>query len=139
MVNEMNNDSAKVSWIFAAMFMWIALLGFIPNFFPREPVFLETYMALKLVHLITAICFIVVSRLDENARIQSMLRFGLLYLLISGIGFMGMNIEIGVNWEAVIRLNLVNYVQFSMGIALSTIGMILNRRQLLSGSALVAA
>jgi len=135
----MNNDSVKVSWIFAAMFMWITLLGFIPNFFPGEPIFLETYTALKFIHLITAICFIVVTRLDENARIQSMLRFGLVYLLISGIGFMGMNIEIGEQWDAVIRLNLVNYVQFSLGVALSAIGMILNRRLLMSGSALIAA
>ena len=135
----MNNDSVKVSWIFAAMFMWIAFLGFIPNFFPGEPIFLESYMALKLIHLITAICFIVVSRLNENARIQSMLRFGLLYLLISGIGFWGMNIEIGGHWEAVIRLNLVNYVQFSLGVALSVIGMILNRRLLLVDSVSVRA
>ena len=132
----MSDDSVKVSWIFAAMFMWIALLGFIPNFFPGEPIFLETYTTLKIVHLITAICFIVVPRLSENARIQSMLRFGLLYLLISGIGFWGMNIEIGEHWQAVIRLNLVNYVQFSLGVALSAIGMILNRRQQLAGSIL---
>ncbi len=130
----MNNDSVKVAWVFAAMFMWITLLGFIPNFFPGETVFLETYMPLKLIHLITAICFIVVARLDENTRIQSMLRFGLVYLLISGIGFMGMNLEIGEQWEAVIRLNLLNYVQFSLGVALSAIGMILNRRQRLTGS-----
>ena len=130
----MNNDSVKVTLIFAAMFMWITLLGFIPNFFPGETVFLETYMPLKLIHLITAICFIVVARLGENTRIQSMLRFGLVYLLISGIGFMGMNIEIGEQWEAVIRLNLLNYVQFSLGVALSAIGMILNRRQRLADS-----
>ena len=130
----MNNDSVKVAWIFAAMFMWITLLGFIPNFFSGETVFLETYMPLKLIHLITAICFIVVAGLGENTRIQSMLRFGLVYLLISGIGFMGMNLEIGEQWEAVIRLNLLNYVQFSLGVALSAIGMILNRRQRLAGS-----
>jgi len=134
----MNNDSVKISWIFAGMFVWISLLGFIPNLIPRETIFLETYMPLKFIHLITAICFIVVSRMDENTRIQSMLRFGLLYLLISGIGFMGMNIEIGEHWDAVLRLNLVNYVQFSLGVALSAIGMILNRRQLMAGSAMVA-
>jgi len=134
----MNNDSVKVSWIFAAMFMWITFLGFIPNLYPGEAIFLETYMALKLIHLITAICFIIVTRLDENIRIQSMLRFGLVYLLISGIGFMGMNIEIGEHWEAVIRLNLLNYVQFSMGVALSAIGMILNRRLQLAGPMLPA-
>ena len=129
----MNNTAVPLAWIFAAMFMWITLLGFIPNFFPGETVFLETYMPLKLIHLITAICFIVVARLDENTRIQSMLRFGLVYLLISGIGFMGMNIEIGEQWEAVIRLNLLNYVQFSLGVALSAIGMILRKHQRLAG------
>jgi len=130
----MNNTAVPLAWIFAAMFMWITFLGFIPNFFPGETVFLETYMPLKLIHLITAICFIVVTRLGENTRIQSMLRFGLVYLLISGIGFMGMDIKIGEQWEAVIRLNLLNYVQFCLGVALSAIGMILNRRQRLADS-----
>ena len=134
----MNNDSVKVAWIFAAMFMWITLLGFIPNFFPGEPIFLETYMALKIIHLITAICFIVVTRSDENTRTQFMLMFGLTYMLIGGIGFMGMDIKIGEQWESVIRLNLLNYVQFSLGVALSTIGMILKKRQRLVGSMLVA-
>jgi len=134
----MNNDSVKVAWIFAAMFMWITFLGFIPNFFPGEPIFLETYMALKIIHLITAICFIVVTRSDENTRTQSMLMFGLTYMLISGIGFMGMDIKIGEQWESVIRLNLLNYVQFSLGVALSTIGMIFKKRQRLVGSMLVA-
>jgi len=50
-----------------------------------------------------------------------------------------MNIEIGEQWEAVIRLNLVNYVQFSLGVALSAIGMILNRRLLMAGSVRAAA
>jgi hypothetical protein len=134
----MNTDSVKVSWVFAAMFMWVSFLGFIPNFFPGEKIFLGIYVVLKFIHLITAICFIVVARLDENTRVQSMLRFGLVYLLISGIGFMGMNIEIGEQWEAVIRLNLLNYVQFSLGVALSAVGMILNKRPQLVGSTLVS-
>ena len=134
----MNNTAVPLAWIFAAMFMWITFLGFIPNFFPGEPIFLETYMALKIIHLITAICFIVVTRTDEKTRIQFMLMFGLTYMLISGIGFMGMDIKIGEQWESVIRLNLLNYVQFSLGVALSTIGMILIKRQRLVGSMLVA-
>jgi len=129
----MNNTAVPLAWIFAAMFMWITFLGFIPNFFPGETIFLETYMPLKLIHLITAICFIVVTRTDEKTRIQSMLMFGLTYMLISGIGFMGMDIKIGEQWESVIRLNLLNYVQFSLGVALSAIGMILRKHQRLAG------
>ncbi len=135
---KMNNDSVKVVWIFAAMFMWITFLGFIPNFFSGETVFLETYMPLKLIHLITAICFIVITRSDEKTRIQFVQIFGLVYMLISVIGFMGMDIKIGEQWEAVIRLNLLNYVQFSLGVALSAIGMILKKRQRLVGSMLFA-
>ena len=47
---------------------------------------------------------------------------------------MGMDIKIGEQWEAVIRLNLLNYVQFSLGVALSAVGMILMKRQRLDGS-----
>ena len=134
----MNNTAVPLAWIFAAMFMWITFLGFIPNFFPGETIFLETYVSLKLIHFITAICFIVVAYSKENIKIQTMLMFVLAYMLISGIGFMGLNIKIGEQWEAVIRLNLLNYVQFSLAVALSTIGMILKKRQRLVNSMLVA-
>lgn len=134
----MNNDSVKVAWLFSAMFMWITFLGFIPNFFPGEPIFLESYIAVKIIHLVTSICFIVVTRSNEATRIQFIQMFGFVYMLISVIGFMGADIKIGEQWDAVIRLNLVNYLQFSLGIALSAIGMILMNRQKLARSALVA-
>lgn len=130
----MNNDSVKIAWIFAAMFMWVTFLGFIPNFFPGEKIFLETYIALKLIHLITAICFIVITRSEERTRIQFIQMFGLVYMLISVIGFMGVDLKIGEQWETVVRLNLLNYVQFSLGVALSAVGMILMKRQRLDGS-----
>jgi len=134
----MNNTAVPLAWIFAAMFMWITFLGFIPNFFPGEKAFFETNSTLSIIHFITAICFIVVTRTDEKTRIQSMLMFGLTYMLISGIGFMGMDIKIGEQWESVIRLNLLNYVQFSLGVALSAIGMILRKHQRLAGRMLAA-
>ena len=135
----MNNDSVKVAWLFSAMFMWITFLGFIPNFFPGEPIFLESYIAVKIIHLVTSICFIVVTRSKEATRIQFIQIFGFVYMFISVIGFMGADIKIGEQWDAVIRLNLVNYLQFSLGIALSAIGMILMKRQKIAGSALVSA
>ena len=133
----MNNDSVKVAWLFSAMFMWITFLGFIPNFYPGEPIFLESYIAVKIIHLVTSICFIVVTRSKEATRIQFIQMVGFVYMLISVIGFMGADIKIGEQWDAVIRLNLVNYLQFSLGIALSAIGMILMNRQKLARSALV--
>jgi len=134
---QKNNDSVKVAWLFSAMFMWITFLGFIPNFFPGEPIFLESYIAVKIIHLVTSICLIVVAtKSKESTRIQFIQIFGFVYMLISVIGFMGADIKTGEQWDAVIRLNLVNYLQFSMGIALSAIGMILMKRKRIADSAL---
>lgn len=134
----MNNISVKVAWLFAAVFMWIAFIEFSSNFFNLEKEFFETNLTLKLVHIITAIFFIVLTRLDEEIRIQSIQVFGITYMIISGIGFMGMNIRIGVQWESAIYLNLLTYIQFGSGIALSGIGMILKKRKDLIGDLQVA-
>ena len=130
----MNNISVKVAWVFASIFMWIAFAEFSSNFFHVEKEFFETNLILNLVHIISAIFFILATRLDEDTRIQSIQMFGLTYMMISGIGFMGMNIRIGVQWESVIYLNLLTYLQFGLGITLSTIGMILKKRQYLISS-----
>ena len=129
----MNNISVRVAWLFAAVFMWIAFIEFSSNFFNVEKEFFETNLTLKLVHIITAIFFIVLTRLDEEIRIQSIQVFGITYMMVSGIGFMGMNIRIGVQWESAIYLNLLTYIQFGLGIGLSAIGMILKKRKDLIG------
>lgn len=125
----MNNISVKVSWLFAAVFMWIAFIEFSSNLFQVEKEFFETNLTLKLVHIITAIFFIVLTRLDEEMRIQSIQVFGITYMIISGIGFMGMNIRIVSQWESAVYLNLLTYIQFGLGIVLSTIGMMLKKRK----------
>ncbi len=127
----MNNNSVKVAWLFAAVFMWIAFIEFSSNFFQVEKEFFETNLTLKLVHIITAIFFIVITRLDEEIRTQSIQVLGITYMMISGVGFMGMNIRIGVQWEGAIYLNMLCYMQFGLGIVLSAIGMILKKRQYL--------
>ena len=130
----MNNISVKVAWLFAAVFMWIAFIEFSSNFFNLEKEFFETNLTLKLVHIITAIFFIAITRLDEEMRIQSIQVFGITYMIISGIGFVGMNMRIATQWESAIYLDLLIYVQFGLGIVLSIIGMMLKKRQYLIGN-----
>ena len=134
----MNNISVKAAWLAAAVFMWIAFIEFSSNFFNVEKEFFETNLTLKLVHIITAIFFIVLTRLDEEIRIQSIQVFGITYMMVSGIGFMGMNIRIGVQWESAIYLNLLTYIQFGLGITLCVIGMIMKKRKDLIGDMQVA-
>jgi cytochrome c biogenesis factor len=130
----MNNISVKVAWLSAAVFMWIAFIEFSSNFFNVEKEFFETNLTLKLVHIITAIFFIVLTRLDEEIRTQSIQVFGITYMMICGIGFMGMNIRIISQWESAIYLNLLTYLQFGLGITLLAFGMILKKRKDLIGN-----
>ena len=120
----MTNVSVKVAWLFAAVFMWIAFIEFSSNLFNAEKEFFETNLTFKLVHIITAIFFIIVTLLNEKMRIQSILVFGITYIIVSEIGFVGMNIRIGVQWESAIYLNLLTYLQFGLG-------MVLKKRQFL--------
>jgi cytochrome c biogenesis factor len=130
----MNNISVKVAWLSAAVFMWIAFIEFSSNFFNVEKEFFETNLTLKLVHIITAIFFIVLTRLDEEIRTQSIQVFGITYMMICGIGFMGMNMRIISQWESAIYLNLLTYLQFGLGITLLAFGMILKKRKDLIGN-----
>jgi cytochrome c biogenesis factor len=130
----MNNISVKVAWLFAAVFMWIAFIEFSSNLFNVEKEFFETNLTLKLVHIITAILFIVFTRLDEETRIQSIQVFGITYMMICGIGFIGMNMRIVSQWESAIYLNLLTYLQFGLGITLLAIGMKLKKHQYLTGN-----
>ena len=59
---------------------------------------------------------------------------GMAYMLISLIGFMGISILIDEQWEDVIYLNLLSYLQFGLGVILSILGSILNNRQRLIAS-----
>jgi len=126
---NMKNITVLMAWIFAVTFLGITILGLISNFFAEEKAFFETNTTVNLVHLTTAIWFIVSTRTDESIRIQSMQIFGMTYMLISLIGFLGMNLQIGFQLSDVIYLNLLNYLQFGLGFTVSATGSILKKRQ----------
>ncbi len=127
----MKNPSVTTAWIFSALFLVLALLGFISDSLSVERAFLETNTILNLTHLITAIGFAFVAKQSVDESIHLIRVFGLVYMLISAIGFMGMNIQIGAPWSYAIYLNFLNYVQFGLGIILSITGSILKSRRCL--------
>jgi heme/copper-type cytochrome/quinol oxidase subunit 4 len=79
--------------------------------------------------LITAVGFAVVAKENVDESIHHIQVFGVAYMLVSGIGFMGMNIQIGEPWSYTLYLNLLNYLQFGFGILLSIFGSILKKRR----------
>jgi hypothetical protein len=126
----MNNFAAiKTAWIFSALFLLLIVLGFISDLLPKESTFLKTNTIFNIVHLITIVGFISVTYFGTKISIQFIQMSGIIYMLVSVTGFMGMNIQTGSDWTHVINLNLMNYIQFGLGVALSICGTILNNRQ----------
>jgi len=126
----MNINAASIAWTFCGVFLVLAILGFISDSLPIDRAFLGTNTILNLTHLITAIGFAASSKQSINLSIQFIRVIGTAYMLISLIGFMGINILIGEQWEDVIYLNLLSYLQFGLGVILSILGQILKNRLL---------
>jgi len=112
----MKNSSVITVWIFSALFLVLAILGFISDSLPLERAFFETNTILNLTHLITAIGFAVVTKQGADASIHLIRVFGAAYTLISAIGFMGMNIQIEEQWSYDIYVNFLNHAQFGLGL-----------------------
>jgi len=121
----MSINAVSIAWVFSVIFFALAILGFFMDSLPIDKDFLKTNIVLNITHLVTAIGFVIVAKIDVGALIQFVRVIGMSYMLISLIGFMGMNIVIGEQWEDVIYHNLLSYLQFGLGVILSIIGSIL--------------
>ena len=123
----MKNITVTVAWVFAAIIVGIPIFGCIGNSLYGEEILSISCKIYSFIHITTAIGFAAIAWLGGKLLVPSLRIFGLIYMLISGIGFIGMDLNIGEQWESVIQLNLLNYVQFGLGVALSAIGMFLKK------------
>jgi hypothetical protein len=122
-------SSSTIAWTFSVLFLVLALLGFISDSLPVDSAFFETNTILNFTHLITAVGFAFVAKENVDESIHHIQVFGVAYMMISGIGFMGMNIQIGEPWSYTLYLNFLNYVQFGLGIILCISGSSLKKRR----------
>ena len=125
----MENSSVATAWIFSILFLVLAITGFISDLLLEENAFLETNVILNFTHLITAMGFALVTKQGTNSAILLVRVFGSTYMLISAIGFVGMNIQVADEWSYAIYTNFLNYLQFALGTAMYTLGTILKNRQ----------
>jgi len=126
----MNINAATITWTFYGLFLVLSILGFISDWLPIEESFLETNVILNFTHLITAAGFVIASKQGVSLSIQFIRIIGIAYMLISLIGFMGVSLLVGEQWADVLYLNLLSYVQFGLGVALSILGTLLKNRLL---------
>ncbi len=117
-----------MAWVSSALFLALALLGFISDSLLIGKALFETNIILNLTHLITAIGLAIVAKQGIDASISLIRVFGSAYMLISAIGFIGMNMQ---TEGQSLHVDFLNYVQFSLGVTLYILGSILkNRRNL---------
>ena len=128
-VEMMENSSVATAWIFSILFLVLAITGFISDLLLEENAFLETNVILNFTHLITAMGSALVTKQGTNSAILLVRVFGSTYMLISAIGFVGMNIQVADEWSYAIYTNFLNYLQFALGTAMYTLGTILKNRQ----------
>ncbi len=91
----------------------------------------KTNTTISFIHLATGLGLLVTSRLGTETSIYFIRSFGLIYLLISLIGFQGFQgsaIQTDSQWPYVLYLNLINYIHFILGVILSFSGTTLNNR-----------
>jgi hypothetical protein len=128
-VKIVKNSSVTTAWIFSILFFLLAIIGFISDLLPEEKAFLETNTILNFTHLITAMGFALATKQGSNSAIHLIRVFGSTYMLISAIGFLGMNIQVADEWSYAIYTNFLNYIQFILGTVMYTLGTILKNRQ----------
>lgn len=115
--------------IFSILFLLVTAPGFVSDLLPIGNVLLKTNTILIVAHLALTLAFFFVAYLCTNMSIQSLQMVGITYILISGIGFVGLSIQINGEWPHVIYLNLLSYFQFGLGVALCASGSILKNHQ----------
>jgi len=126
----MNNLAVTVTWILAALFLGAAVLGFVPNPLLGENAFFVTNTAHDLVHLASAIGFVIVAVLGEKASVWFMKVFGIFHILIGLIGFVTLGAQSEGHLLNIIHINSFdNFLHLGSGILFVIIGLVLSIRQ----------
>ena len=120
---------AILAKLFSVLFLLVTVFGFVSDLLPIGSALLKTNTILIMAHLVLTLSFFFVAYLCTNMSIQSLQMIGITYILISGIGFVGLSIQINGEWPHVIYLNLLSYFQFGLGIVLCTSGSVLKNHQ----------
>lgn len=122
------NYAVILAWVASILFLALAILGFISDSRLVERALFETNIILNLTHLITAIGLAIVAKQGVDASISLIRVFGSAYMLISAIGFIGINMQ---TEGQSLHVDFLNYVEFSLGVTLYILGSFLkNRRNL---------
>lgn len=119
----MKNPAVILAWAFAAAFFGATVLGFVPNPLVGENALFVTNTAHNLVHLATAIGFVIVALLGKRASNRFMRAFGVIYMLTGVLGFVMLGSAAEGHLLHIIHINwLDNFLHVGLGIAIAAAG-----------------
>lgn len=123
----MDSFGTKLAWIFSAAFLLATVIGFIPNPLVGENGIFLTNTPHNLVHLVTAIAFLIVAKMGNVPSIRFMQIFGPVYLLVGLIGFTVTGTSSTGMLLGFIHINaLDNFLHLGLGAAILIAGTIAN-------------
>ncbi len=126
----MNNFAVTIAWILAALFLGTAVLGFVPNPLLGQNALFVTNTPHDLVHLASAVGFIIVAVLGEKASVWFMQVFGVFHISTGLIGFMTLGPQSEGHLLNIIHINSFdNFLHLGSGLLIVASGWILKSYQ----------
>jgi len=117
-----------LAWAFAGVFLGAAVLGVVANPLVGEKSLFVTNSAHNLVHMATAIGFIVAALRGQKASIHFMQVFGVVYVLTAFVGFGTLGAQPEGYLLNSIHINTPdNLLHLGLGIAIAAVGWLLQR------------
>lgn len=130
----MNSLGTKLACTFSVTFLLATVIGFIPNPLVGGNGLFITNTAHNLVHLVTAVGFLIVARMGNVASINFMLGFGVVYLLVGMVGFLVTGISSEGMLLGFIHINaLDNFLHLGLGVAILISGLVAKGALAVSG------
>ena len=119
----MKNRGIKSAWGFAGTFLLATVLGFVSNPIVGKYAFFITNTAHNLVHLATAVGFMIVAIRGETASIRFMQVFGIVYVLTALLGFVSLGGQPDGYLLHLIHINVPdNFLHLALGLSIEIAG-----------------
>lgn len=118
----MRNNVTIITWILSLIFLILTVHVLVSDSLTGADSYLTSNANFALLYLITSIGLAAVTKLDISISIQFIRVAGIIYMLLSLMGFMEMNTRMDEEWDTIVNFNLTSYVQFGVGIILSMLG-----------------
>ena len=119
----MNSLAQKIAWTLSGVFALTFLIAFIPNPIVGSEAVFKTNLGHDLVHLLTAIGFVVVAVMGEKASVIFMKSFGLVYIGVAILGFVMLGSTQEGHLLGIIHINAAdNFLHLGLGAGIMGLG-----------------